>query len=254
MIDVDGVLLLGGDPIPGAGDALESLSGAGLRLFVATNNSTRTREEVARRIAERLGYEFDAADVVTSAIAAASLLDEGDDPVLAVGEPGLRSTLETSGRAVTEDSTAASTVVVGLDRSFGYETMSRAAAAVRRGARFVATNDDATFPTPAGLEPGAGSIVAAIATAGGRDPERAGKPHPPMVRAISAMLGPGPTWVVGDRPETDLALAHAAGWRPILALTGVTDDPETVPSEWEAEHVVDSIADLARGLERARSQ
>ena len=140
-------------------------------------------------------------------------------------------------------------VVTGIDFDLSYETLRSAATAIRDGARWIATNDDPTFPAETGLWPGAGAIVAALAVAAGTEPEVAGKPHPPMVSLVTARIGADAV-VVGDRPETDLALARAGGWKSVLVLTGVTDDPATVPAELAPDHVIESIVDLADLLGR----
>jgi glycerol 3-phosphatase-2 len=248
ILDIDGVILLGGDAIPGSGEAMALLERSGFNLVVATNNATRTPEAAAARIAERTGFAVDPASLVTSTIALAGMLLPGDEPVLAVAEPGMAATLRANGVAVTDDPSEAATVAVGLDRSFSYEKLHRAAEAVRRGARFIASNTDATFPTPHGPAPGAGAIVAAVERAAGRTAEVAGKPHAPMRRAVAACLKDGPVWMVGDRPETDLAFAVAAGWVPVLALSGVVRDAGGVPAELTPAMVIDRLADLPARL------
>lgn len=248
VCDIDGVLLLGGDPIPGAGPALNELRDMGLRILLATNNATRTPIQTAERIQRLTGFAPDPDCVVTSTIAAIRMLGPGDQPVLAAAEPGMAETLLTAGVAVTDDPAAARTVLVGLNRSFTYDLLREAATAVINGARLIATNTDPTFPTPAGPEPGAGALVAAIERASGTVAEVAGKPHPPMQEAVADRVGAGPVWMVGDRPDTDLAFAAAAGWIPVLVLSGVTADPGEVPPELAADLVIPSIADLPEVL------
>ena len=119
----------------------------------------------------------------------------------------------------------ADAVVVGWDRGFDFSRLARAADAVRAGARLVGTNEDATFPTPDGLLPGAGALLAAVAYASGATPEVAGKPHAPMRRLVRERVG-SVTTVVGDRPSTDGALARALGARFALVLSGVTGERE----------------------------
>lgn len=245
MFDLDGVIFLGSGVIPGAGAALEAIAGAGVRVVFATNNATRTTDYLTDRIASVTGFEPAPGSIATSATATASALSGRDDPVLVVGEPGLVTTLQGEGRIITAEATAARSVVVGLDRQITYERLERASNAIRGGARFVATNTDATFPTPTGPVPGAGAIVAAVAAAAGVQPEVTGKPHPAMVRHLSGLLAPGDTWMVGDRPETDLALARAAGWKAVLTLTGITRTSEEVPAELRPDFVIDSVADMA---------
>ncbi len=249
VFDLDGVIYVGAGGIPGAGPALRTLAESGFHHVFATNAATRTPTTVASAIAAATGYPADPGRVVTSAVAAVALVGDAQ-PVLPVGEPGMTDTLREAGVGITPDPKAARSVVIGLDRGFTYERLDRAAIAVRHGARLIATNTDATFPTPEGPAPGAGALVAALEAATGIKAQVAGKPHPAMISAVSHLLVPGPVWVVGDRPETDLALGAAAGWGRILVLSGVTEDPAAVPPQWRPDAVISSITDLPAALER----
>jgi len=242
------VIFLGGDTIPGAGSALESVEALGARVVFATNNATRTVAEIGERIHGATGYTPSVEAIATSATSTAAALTADDGPVMVVGGSGLTETLEAAELAITDDPTAARSVAVGLDRAIDYGRIDRAAAAIRRGARYIATNTDATFPTPHGPRPGAGAIVAAISTAAGRTPEVTGKPHPPFLRHLRERLGPGSTWVVGDRPETDLALGRAGGWFTVLTLSGITEDPDAVPRHLAPDLIVESVDALANVL------
>jgi HAD superfamily hydrolase (TIGR01450 family) len=241
VFDLDGVVFLGGDTIPGSGEALSAIAARGTRIVFATNNATRTTGYIAARIETGTGYTPGVDAIATSAAAA---LGPDDDPILVIGEAGLLETLATAGRIITNQAAAATTVIVGLDREVTYDKLERASTAIRGGARFVATNTDVTFPTPGGPVPGAGTIVAAVAAASGREPDVMGKPHPAMVRHVEALLADGDTWMVGDRPETDLALARIAGWTAVLTLTGITTDRAEVAPEYGPDLVIESIADL----------
>jgi len=220
--DLDGVVWRGADPIPGAGQAIEQLRAAGLRVGFVSNNSSQPLGEVTAKLAAA-GIPASAEDVVTSALAAAAPLAsdlQPGAPVLACAGPGVVEALTAAGlRAV--DRPPAAGVVVGMHRDFDFDELDRASAAVRGGAHFVATNLDPTYPVPGGMIPGSGAIVAAVATAGGRVPEVAGKPERPMVDLVRKRLGPTGV-VVGDRPSTDGAFASALGWPFALVLTGVT--------------------------------
>jgi len=244
VCDLDGVVYLAGTAVPGAGDALAAISRRGYRVVFATNASLRTVEEVASRISALTGFHARPEQVVTSAVAASALLVPNDSPVLVVGEAGLSTTLRHAGHTVTSDPAGARAVVAGLDRGFDYDCLRAAMQAVRNGARFIGTNSDRSYPTPDGPWPGAGALVAAIEAAADHPAEFAGKPFPPMGAAITSMLGPGPTWVVGDRPETDLALARAHSWTGVLVLTGVVSDPKRVDPGLRPDHVLASIAGL----------
>lgn len=244
VCDLDGVVYLGQTGIPGAGEALAALEGRGYRLIFATNAPIRTAAQVAEHIGAVSGYPARAEQVITAAMAAAALLGPADGPVLVVGEGGLGPTLEEAGLELTADPDRARTVVVGLDRKLTYDHLRAATRAVLGGARLVACNRDPTYPTESGLWPGGGAIVAAIETAAGRTAEVAGKPYPAMTAAIRRALGPGPTWVVGDRPETDLALGKDEGWATVLVLSGVVSDPGSVPESLRPDLMLPSLAAL----------
>lgn len=244
VLDLDGVVYLAGTGIPGAGEALAEAGSRGYRLVFATNAAIRTPHQAAARIEELTGYPARPDQVVTSAMAASALLDGTDSPIYPVGEPGLAQTLEGAGFRLTEDPLEAGAVVAGLDLDFHYDRLRGAMRAIRNGARLIGTNPDTTYPTPDGPWPGGGALIAAIEAASGRPAEFAGKPYPPMQEAVAARLGPGPTWVVGDRPETDLALAKARSWKAVLVLTGIVTDPAEVPAEFRPDHVLASIRDL----------
>lgn len=221
VLDLDGVLWLGDTPIPGAADAVRVLRERGEALAFVTNNSFGRRREVADKLA-RHGID-PGDDVITSAMAAATLLAPSDR-VLVCGGPGVAEAVEQVGARIVADPPA-DVVVVGYDPGFDYERMRRAAAAVRLGARLLATNDDATYPTTAGPIPGAGSILASIVTASGVAAVVAGKPNRPMAELVAAHVGE-PGWVVGDRPDTDGRLARAVGARFGLVLSGVTTESD----------------------------
>jgi 4-nitrophenyl phosphatase len=248
VCDLDGVVYLSETPIPGAGAALTEIDRRGYRLVFATNAAIRTPEQVAAHITTASGYPARPGQVVTSATAVAEILGAGDEPVLVVGESGLAATIEGAGFALTEDPEAARTVVVGLDRRLTYDRLRLATRALLRGARFVASNEDPTYPTESGLWPGAGAIVAALEAATGRAAEVVGKPHGPMRAAIRRALGSGPTWGVGDRAETDLAMARQEGWVAVLVLSGVVSDAAEVPPGLRPDLVLSSIAELPAHL------
>jgi 4-nitrophenyl phosphatase len=220
--DLDGVVWRGDDTIAGAAGGIAALRAAGLRVTFVSNNSNAPVADVVAKLG-RCGVPATAADVITSAMAAAWLLEQALAPgsrVLVCGGPGVREALAGVG-LVGVDREPAAAVVVGFHREFDYDALDRASRAVRDGARFVATNLDATYPVPGGLIPGAGALVAAVATAGGRAPEVAGKPAAPTVGLIRERFGTV-GMVVGDRPSTDGALADALGWPFALVLSGVT--------------------------------
>ncbi len=246
VFDLDGVLYIDSEGVPGAGDALEACVEAGWRPLYATNNSTKTSADVVRHIEERTGFRADPRGAVTSAMSAARHVASIGRDALVVGSHAIEYELLARGIAVIdrEAPTAPDAVVVGLDRTISYERIDRAARAIRSGSAFIATNTDTTYPTPTGLAPGAGTIVAAIAAASGVEPVDCGKPTTRFGSLIADMLGSGPVVMVGDRPETDIALGLAYGWTTVLVLTGVTSSPDDVPTAHTPDHVIDSVANL----------
>jgi 4-nitrophenyl phosphatase len=245
VLDLDGVVWLADQPIAGAADAVARLRAAGERVLFATNNSY---PGVADQEAKLAGVGIAArGDVVTSAMAAAGLVEPGQR-VLVAGGPGVREAVTARGATAVDagdpaaDDAAVDVVAVGFHREFDYERLRRAARAVEAGARLVATNDDATYPTPDGPIPGGGSLVAAVAYAAGVTPVVAGKPHAPMADLVRAVGGDDGT-VVGDRPETDGAFARRLGYRFALVLTGVTR-PGDLPVTPAPDVVAESLAAL----------
>lgn len=224
ICDLDGVVYRGNVALPGAADALEVLDKAGFRVLFVTNNSSRTESQVADKLEALVRHRPDPDNVVTSARAAVSLVPDGLRKCLVVGGAGIREALESADLEVVADDSAVDCVVVGLDRQFDYGKLDRAARAIRDGARFIATNVDPTFPAAEGrIMPGAGSIVAAIQSASGVDPIVAGKPHKPITDLIRSR-GVDRAWVIGDRPDTDIAMAvDEPDWTSVLVLTGVTE-------------------------------
>lgn len=240
LCDLDGVIYRGGAALPGVPEALRRLLDSGAEVHFITNNSTRTPEATAAKISGLTGVELSGDRILTSAQAAMTMLATTDGPVFVVGEDGLRDTVSRHGFEMTDDPTEARSVVVGLTRSLSYDLVSDAMQAVLRGARFIATNDDTTFPTEEGLAPGCGAIVAAIAASSGTEPEVAGKPNPAMRELIRATIE-GPAWIIGDRVDTDIALADGEpDWHSILVLTGITDS-DAAP-EAGADYVVEDFS------------
>jgi HAD superfamily hydrolase (TIGR01450 family) len=238
LCDLDGVVWLAHEPIPGSAEAIARVRHAGSRVLFVTNNSSAT-VEMQEEALSRVGIPAQG-DVLTSAAAAAQLLGRGER-ALVCGGPGVTQALQARGIECVDaagerdrpDSriVRCDAVVVGYHRWFDYEIMRVAAAAVRDGARLIATNDDATYPTPNGPIPGGGSIVAAIATASGRVPDIAGKPHAPMAELVRATVGDDAARaavMIGDRADTDGRFASTIGCRWALVWSGVTSPDEVV--------------------------
>ena len=247
VLDLDGVVWLGDEPLPGAAEAVARFRAAGLAVGFMTNNSSLPVGGYVEKLG-RFGVAVDPSEVLTSALAAADLLAAELGPgakILACSGPGVVEALEARGFEVV-DSGPAEAVVVGWHRTFDFDRLDRASAAIRAGARFVATNLDATYPAPDGLLPGNGALVAAVATASGQRPQVAGKPEPPTVALVRARFGERGV-VVGDRPSTDGALAGALGWPFALVVSSATLSGDE-PSDHAAAFVGPSLAALADGI------
>lgn len=235
LCDLDGVVWLAHEPIPGSVEAIDRLRTSGRRVLFVTNNSVST---VAEHEAALSSIGIDATgDVVSSSMAAAFLIQPGER-VLVTGGPGIVEAVERRGaEAIVNDGVAGfdgrtqtpeppvDAVVVGLDRRFDYQRLRIAGSAVLGGARLIGTNRDSTFPTPHGLEPGGGSIVAAVAAVGGVEAVFAGKPEQPMADLVLDLVDAGPDEIlmVGDRLGTDGEFAARLGCRFALVESGVTD-------------------------------
>jgi ribonucleotide monophosphatase NagD (HAD superfamily) len=214
------------------------LRAAGEQVGFVTNFSYSRRREVEAKLAR---FSIDPGDLLfTSAMAVARLVEPGERVLLCAG-PGVRDEIEARGATVV-DGGPADAVVVGYTPAFDYALMAAASSAVRAGARLLATNDDATLPTPEGPAPGGGAILASIVTATSVAPVVAGKPHAPMADLVRARLG-GEGVLVGDRPDTDGRFAYALGYRFGLVLSGVTG-PGDLPVEPEPHVVAPDLAAL----------
>lgn len=242
VFDLDGVVYRGEAALPGAAEAVAGVRAAGRGVAFVTNNAARTPDQIVDKLVG-LGIPVQADEIVTSSLAAATLLEPGDR-CLVIGMDGLRGALAERGCIEVTEPDDTDVVVVGFDRELVWDDLRRATVALHRGARFVGTNADATFPSPEGLWPGNGAVLAALSAATERRPEIAGKPEAPMFQAAADRLPEGRLLMIGDRPQTDIAGAHALGWDTALVLTGVTardgtDDLDPTPT-----YIMDSVAEL----------
>ena len=231
LLDLDGVVYIGGNAVPGASQALRKAAGEGMRLAYVTNNANRTPAAVAQ-ILTGLGIAAAAEDVVTSAQAAARLLAErlpAGAPVLVIGGMGLRVAVRERGlRPVSTAADRPAAVVQGYAPGISYPLLAEGALAVAAGALFVGTNADRTLPGPHGRQPGNGSLLQVISTATGREPLVAGKPEPPLHKESVIRTGARHPLVVGDRLDTDIEAAQRVDVDSLLVLTGVTSPAEAV--------------------------
>lgn len=229
LFDMDGVLYRGQTPLPGVADLWQFLRERQIAFACITNNASMTPQQYEAKLAA-MGIALPAERVITSAQATARYLRQqypAGTRVFVVGMQGLREALFADGYFV-EDDHAPELVVQGADFTLTYERLKRATLHIRRGARFISTNPDRTFPSEEGLIPGAGAIAAALSAATDVTPLVIGKPAPTMFLVGAAMLGvtPAQTLVVGDRLDTDIAGAIAAGMPSALVLTGVSTAAE----------------------------
>jgi 4-nitrophenyl phosphatase len=233
ILDMDGVLWKGPQPIGDLKSIFDEISKRKLNVVMATNNATTSPVEYVNKL-NALGVRVDLEQIITSGIATGAFLHEKypqGGSIYILGEEGLQKTLQQYGFTISNDGVLA--VVVGMDRNLTYEKLSKASRLIREGAEFIATNSDRTFPTPEGLIPGAGAIVAAVEAATGQKPVVIGKPQVEMYRIALEYLGTSPdkTLVVGDRIETDILGGQTLGCQTALVLSGVTD--LTFAESWE---------------------
>ncbi len=245
LMDMDGVLVRDEHPIPGAGDFITRLRELELPFLVLTNNSIYTRRDLAARLALS-GLEVPEEAIWTSALATANFLQaqRPGGTAFAIGESGLTTALHAVGYTLSDREP--DYVVLGETRTYSFERIAQAIRLIVAGARFIATNPDATGPTPDGPLPATGSVAALISRATGVEPYFVGKPNPLMMRsALNAIDAHSETSaMVGDRMDTDVVSGLEAGMHTVLVLTGSTRRDEAERFPFRPSRIVDSIADL----------
>lgn len=247
LLDLDGVVRRGRAAVPGAREALTALQAADAHVAFVTNNALLGADEVAASLLA-LDLPVHADQVVTSPQALARLLEStGPRRVLVVGGRGLRSVLEAAGHQIVDSADDSPDIVAqGYSPDVGWPQLAEATLAIRAGAQWYATNPDPTLPTERGLVPGNGALVAAVRTATGREPIVAGKPETPIFRLAAARLGSERVLVIGDRLDTDVRGANAAGYASALVLTGAHGivDLVAAPEADRPRFVLDSLREL----------
>ncbi len=243
VIDMDGVLYRGQEPLPGAQDFLNHLQEQGVPFILATNNSTRTPRQYVAKL-RAMGIEVTEHHILTSAQAAALYLSQIAPPrakVYVIGEDGLISAVEEQGFLSADKDV--DLVVAGLDSQLTYEKLKIATLAIRAGASFIGTNPDTTLPSEEGLVPGSGAILAALEAATGVPPLIIGKPQPILLRLAMEKLGVTPdcTAIIGDRLETDILGGKEVDLITVLVLTGISDREELETSPFQPDLVFDDI-------------
>lgn len=252
LIDLDGVIYRGEQVIEGAVETLAWLRSQEAEISFLTNNSTFSRQNYLERLS-LLGIKCQLEEIMSTAYATCLYLQENGPPgarVLVIGESGLMDELEAAWFSLVDWQMEGQVdyVVVGLDRNFHYPKLARAYRAIIQGAKFIATNRDATFPTEKGTLPGGGAIVAAIEACTGKAPVVIGKPQDYMVKKIleTREWKPEGTVVVGDRLETDILLGNRLGMITALVLTGITnrETAEKAVQDLKPTYILDSIQNL----------
>ena len=251
LLDMDGVVYLNRQPIPDAVTFIARLRRKGKKVLFLTNNSKFTRSEYRAKL-EGMGVAAAAEEILTSASATASFLKENCElegkAAFMIGGEGLREELENAGIRLLggEEGRKADYVVVGWDTELTYDKLRVACLALHSGAVFVATNADATFPSPEGLWPGAGAIVAALEKAAGREALVVGKPNLYMMQAALSQAGgvADKTLVIGDRLETDILGGWRIGVDTCLVLTGVSSRDDLEGYRPQPDLVVESLLEL----------
>jgi 4-nitrophenyl phosphatase len=252
IIDMDGVLWRGSEPLPGLHDLFSTMRGMSLPFVLATNNATASPASVQVKLAS-MGIEIRREEVLGSAQATVAWLLEQQPPgtsVYAIGEKALCEALNQAGFELPAQSDGVSSVVVGFDREVNWSKMKEAASAIHAGALFVGTNPDPSFPYEHGLAPGNGAILAALEAATGAKPMIIGKPEAPLFEQALERIGSPPetTLVLGDRLETDILGGNRAGLQTGLLLTGVTQRDDLADSPIQPDLIFKNLPDFLDSL------
>jgi HAD superfamily hydrolase (TIGR01450 family) len=250
LIDLDGVVWIGREPVPGSAETLAALLEAGKRIVFVTNNPGRPPAAYAERL-QGMGVAIDAERIVTAGMVAARLAADRAGPggsAFVIGAAPLKEMVAAAGTALVEGEAGreAGVVVVSGHRDFDYGELLTAKLALDGGAALVATSHDPTMPMPGGEWPGTGSIVAAVETASGRRAEFAGKPERHLFEMALAAIGGGRLAMVGDRVSSDIAGGRAAGLGTVLVLSGTSGREDAEAADPAPDHVLDDLAGLLR--------
>lgn len=250
LVDLDGVVWIGREPVPGSAEALAALQTAGVELVFVTNNPTKPPQSYAKRLRE-MGVEVGPERIVTAGMTTARLAGEAANGggAFVLGADPLKEMVAAAGAEplTGEPAQAAAVVVVSGHRGFDFEELLTAKRALDAGAALVATSHDPTMPMPGGEWPGTGSILAAVETASGRTAVIGGKPERHLFDLARAQLGGAErVAMIGDRISSDIAGGRAAGLATILVLSGTTDEAEAAAADPAPDHVVADLAALLR--------
>jgi NagD protein len=245
LMDMDGVIVRGSEPVPGAPEFIARLRERGARFLVLTNNSIYAPRDLANRL-RYLGIEVPDDAIYTSAIATARFLhrQRPNGTAYVIGEAGLTTALHDVGYVLTEHEPEY--VVLGETTAYSFERITRGVRLILAGARFIATNPDPNGPAEGGIAPATGAVAALIERATGVAPYYVGKPNPLMVRTALRTIDAHSedTVMIGDRMDTDIIMGIESGLETILVLTGVTTAAAVARFPYQPTRVVESVADL----------
>ncbi|HET7574593.1 MAG TPA: HAD-IIA family hydrolase [Solirubrobacterales bacterium] len=250
LVDLDGVVWIGREPVPGSVETLRELLDAGKRVVFVTNNPGRLPATYAERLRE-LGIEVGEERIVTAGIVAARLAGEAAGPGAAafvIGAEPLREMVAAAGPRVlgAAEAEGAAVVVVSGHRGFDYAELRAAKRALDAGAGLIATSRDPTMPYPGGELPGTGAVLAAVEVASGRRATIAGKPERHLFELAVERAGGGELAMVGDRLSSDVEGGRGAGLETVLVLSGTTSGEEAAGADPGPDHVLDDLAGLLR--------
>jgi NagD protein len=245
ICDMDGVLVFGSQPIPGANEFIKRLQTAGAKFLVLTNNSLYTQRDLHVRLM-RIGLDVPPSAIYTSALATAQFLatQQAGGSAYVIGEAGLTTALHDAGYIITDQNP--DYVVLGETLSYSFERITQAMRFVAAGARFIATNPDVAGPGEGGMVPATGAVAALISAATGVQPYYIGKPNPLIMRTALRTLDAHSedSVMVGDRMDTDIIIGTESGLATILVLTGVTRREDVARYPYRPTHIVESVADI----------
>ncbi|CDK40957.1 HAD-IIA family hydrolase [Halorubrum sp. AJ67] len=250
VLDVDGTVVRGDEPIPGAPAGYRRLRGAGIETLFVSNNPTKAPPAYVDRLGAA-GYDVDADRVFTAGSVTTRYLGRhhADDDLLCIADSGLLDQFAAAGLSTTDDVDAADALVASIDREFDYEDLCTALWALERDIPFIGTDPDVVIPAPERDVPGSGAVINAIAGVAERDPDAVlGKPSDTAIEMVRERLPypPEECLVVGDRLDTDIALGERAGMTSVLVRSGVTDADDLAASEVSPDYVLDHLGEIDR--------
>ncbi len=255
VLDLDGTVYRGTNPLPGAVEAIDSFRAADLSLLFFSNNPTETRRDYVERLGE-MGIDIDVEEVLSAGTITTDYLatEHASDDLFLIGSPALREQFEAADLRLVADAEAADVLVASWDAEFDYGSLTAGLRALHDDeTTFIGSDPDRVVPSGGdSLIPGSGAIIGAIEATADRAVDRVmGKPSPEAVEAATDALElpPEDCLMVGDRLDTDIALGERAGMTTVLVLTGITDRADVEESDFTPDHVVDSLADVPALLE-----